>query len=329
MGEMREDLPGSIGIVMAEVPSCGVAAFAARSFSPGEVVLQERALVASTVAAQDGGQNRNLWQFLVRQECSRRLSAFEPSGHLGAICALRDLGVAGCRQRLLTKCIGPEELLPSKVEARREVAVLKAAVREGYLPQAMAGFPADDYARLRRVFQLNGFRFNGALQKDQSGYDVGEVLFDNVSRINHSCEPNLSFDLQIDEERSCVEIRVRATAHLQEGDEVNIAYLPVALPCAERRRQLREHWLFECTCRRCQTEQEREASPPGEAADRSEADRGEPPRTRTPSKSRSEASSEGVCWDDLQDPDEASEAPTAGVTGIGVALQAATLQKAF
>merc|ERR1712232_1243146 len=128
-----------------------------------------------------GARNWELWQGLIREERSRRLNmAFEPSGHLGALVALRDLGADACEKRLLTKCCGD---LPDSKEARREAEVLRAAARAGLVPQSFASFPPLDYAKLRLVFRLNGFRFNGDLQEGDVGYDVGEVLFDKICRI--------------------------------------------------------------------------------------------------------------------------------------------------
>lgn len=304
-----------IGIIPREVPGCGVAAFAARAFAGGEVVLRERALLVSAVSSLDG-RNRQLWEALVSLDRSRRLPAFEPAGHLGALCALRDLGVEVCRQRLLTKCIGPVEELPSAQDTKREAAVLRAAVREKLVPFATRALASGEYARLRQVFRLNGFRYNGPLQEGAVGYDVGEVLFDKVSRINHSCKPNLSFELSDQEERG-VTITVKASEDIQEGEEVNISYLPAetrrTLPAAERRRQLRAHWLFDCGCSRCRdagsAELERAscgASARPEAASPSEASAPGFPAAceqRRHSASSSRSSSQGVCWDDLADPD--------------------------
>lgn len=303
------------GFFTREVPGCGVAAFAARTFTPGEVVHTESAMLVSAVAAPHGGRNRQLWEALVRLERSRRLPAFEPSGHLGALCALRDFGVAGCRRWLLTKCIGPEEMLPLPQDARREAGVLRAAVGEGLLPQAAAAFSVDEYARLRRVFQLNGFRFNGDTKEGESGYDVGEAIFDQVSRINHSCDPNLSFDLAAQEDGR-LQICIKATEELRQGVEVNISYLPLevrqALPVRERLRQLREHWLFDCKCGRCQAElgegsRNHCAGCSHSALVPDDCQPGSLPQ-RSAAFSRSEAaasdsSSQGVCWDDLVDSD--------------------------
>lgn len=43
----------------------------------------------------------------------------------------------------------------------------------------------------------------------------------------------------------------RATTSLEVGDEVTIGYIDLALPRAERRRQLRSGYFFDCECARC------------------------------------------------------------------------------
>ncbi|CAK0861570.1 unnamed protein product [Prorocentrum cordatum] len=90
-------------------PGRGVAAFAARDLAASELVLEERA---------------------------GRLGAFEPAGHLGALCALRALGPRRCREAVLTKTrtTGDPAALPSEGDARREARVLRAALGEGLVP---------------------------------------------------------------------------------------------------------------------------------------------------------------------------------------------------
>merc|ERR1712062_858767 len=200
--------------------------------------------------------------------------------------------------------------------ARREVAVLHSVARAGLVAQSVAAFPAAEYARLRRVMRLNGFRFNGSLCEGDVGYDVGEVLFNTVSRINHSCAPNLEFDLSWAEQYETVVIRVSAIRQIEVGEEVCISYLPVRLNLAvhERQHQLRKHWLFDCGCELCKTE----VSALGTSKPAAVTPQ-QPKKTRTSvapqqrvmqkllgqAASNSDSDIEvGVCWDDLCDPDE-------------------------
>jgi len=309
----------TLAIETRDVSGRGVAAFAARPLRAGEIVLEEQAVLVSAIAAQ-GRSNLELWEALLKVERSRRLPVFEPGGHLGALAALRDLGPTGCRTKLLTKCVGPEAELPSPRTARREVAVLHSAARAGLVVQSAATFPAAEYARLRRVIQLNGFRFNGNFCEGDLGYDVGEVLFDVVSRINHSCTPNLEFDLNWAEQYETVVIRVSAIREIEAGEEVCISYLPVRLKLAvhERLHQLRTHWLFDCDCALCNAEVSAlGATKPAtvtpqqpEKAATSAPQQGAMEELPGHAASNSDSDAEGgVCWDDLCDPDENTSTP--------------------
>ena len=47
-------------------------------------------------------------------------------------------------------------------------------------------------------------RFNLQAKEGDFGYDQGEVLFDEISRLNHSCDPNLEFELTWDDREMTV-----------------------------------------------------------------------------------------------------------------------------
>eukprot|EP00435_Cladocopium_sp_Y103_P075339 s59_g56.t1 len=285
------------GVLARQVPGCGVAAFAAKEFQPGDVVFREPAMFISAVDIPSP-QNAELYRALLAELHARRLSAdFTPNAHLGALVALRDLGVAGCREFLRQKCHGEE--LPSAKVARHEAAPLRRMVAQGFLPSSCASMPALEYAKLRMAIQLNGFRFNLHAQEGDFGYDTGEVLFDKISRLNHSCAPNLEFNLTWDEHDATVVNTITASKLIAATEELNISYLPLRLNLSvkERREQLLKHWGFVCACPKCLAE-------------------GGPPRSPTPPAPvsapvdvprpalESGSESEGICWDDLCDPDE-------------------------
>jgi hypothetical protein len=297
-----------------EVPGRGVAAFAARSFAPGDTILQEPALLVSSLAAQGKG-NFELWEALKREERARRLPPFIPHAHIGALAALRDLGPNRCRSSLLTKCGGSDDL-PDQQEQKRQLAVLRSMIREGLLPQASTTFTAGEYAKLRQVITLNGFRFNEGLHEDHPHYDTGEALFDQVSRINHACDPNAYFDLSWDCTHGTVINCVRSLKDITEGEEINISYVPqiFQIPLADRRQQLSKHWGFDCDCKRCCAEGywSSMAMPMsnctscndggGAESKSSDVDRN-PNAVVQACTPRSDGSSVGFCWDDLHDPD--------------------------
>jgi len=191
--------------------------------------------------------------------------------------------------------------------------VLRAMVRRGVLPQAAVAFQALEYACLRRAIRLNGFRFNGDMLEGERGYDVGEVIFDRISRINHSCVPNLQFDLVWSEALGAISNSVVATAEIGAGDELTISYVPQLMPLAQRRPHLKKHWGFDCDCPRCHaelamaeaTDCPRCHAAPAEVAKATVPQASEEGRGGASGAEGSDAGSSeaGVGWDDLTDPE--------------------------
>lgn len=290
------------GVVAKAIPGRGIGAFAVKDFGAGECVFIEPAIFVSALAVPRK-KNKELYAGLLEEMACRRLPDFDPGAHLGALVALRDLGQAGCHRLLGSKCHGTD---PEPRLARLEAGVLRKAVARGLVPQAAVTFSPLDYARLRMAIQMNGFRFNGDMKKGEPDYDIGEVMFDKICRINHSCAPNLEFDLSWSSDRDTVVNSVTAIKHIAEGDELRISYLPLRLdlPVKERRRQLHEHWGFDCDCPRCMAE----GGPPMSC--RAPVRQASAPEVETQSveddsaDARSSASEAGICWDDIGDPDE-------------------------
>ena len=287
-------------ITTREVEGRGVCAFAAKSFSAGEIVLLERALVVSALGAP-GKLNRDLWFALAQLERTNQVPAFEPNQHIGAFAALRDLGPAVCRAKLLTKTVGDELALPSAAEARRDARVLRQIVSNGTLGQSAGSFTPGEYARLRQVMKVNGFRFNAALGKDDLGYDMGEVVFDRVSRINHSCEPNVTFHVSWSEEYNTMINSIVAARDMELGEEVCISYLPLSMPAVQRRRDFQRHWGFTCDCLSCRRDSAESVMPVASRA--VQAVENVKSIIMAEDDMNSSASSDvGVCWEDLHDP---------------------------
>jgi SET and MYND domain-containing protein len=75
--------------------------------------------------------------------------------------------------------------------------------------------------------------------------DVGIALFDRLSLLNHSCDPNavVLFD-------GAAAI-LRALKPIAAGDELTISYIDRASDRYERRQQLLSQYFFTCSCSRC------------------------------------------------------------------------------
>lgn len=301
-----------LAIIVRPVPGRGFAAFAGRDFALGDTVIEEAALVVSSVATPDGA-NMLLFEALLQEEQARRLAVFSPGAHLGALVALRDLGPAACRARLLTKSVGDEDEMESPEDSKRELAVLKRMVSRGLLPHSVTSLSAGEYAKLRKVVRCNGFKYNAEgcpseIREGQPHYDVGEAMFDLVCRFNHNCSPNLKFNVAWSEEFGAVLNRVTALTTICQGDDLCISYLPerLNLLVSERRSALRNHWGFDCDCAKCLTEGGpvfarssliSAVARPGRVRDGGDVLESRDRETDTSSET-------GICFDDLCDPDE-------------------------
>ena len=69
--------------------------------------------------------------------------------------------------------------------------------------------------------------------------------------LNHSCEPNCSYEGYYDAERGAPGIRVYAEEDIEEGEEVTISYVTRTAPWEERRDKLKAMYGFDCACARC------------------------------------------------------------------------------
>uniref|UniRef100_F7FRC7 [histone H3]-lysine(4) N-trimethyltransferase n=1 Tax=Monodelphis domestica TaxID=13616 RepID=F7FRC7_MONDO len=88
----------------------------------------------------------------------------------------------------------------------------------------------------------NGFAIsNGEMQ------EVGVGLYPSMSLLNHSCDPNCVIVFE------GPSLFLRAVRDIQQGEELTICYLDVLMPSAERQKQLKEQYCFDCDCPGCET----------------------------------------------------------------------------
>merc|ERR1712125_148354 len=108
-----------------------------------------------------------------------------------------------------------------------------------------------------------------------------------------------------DEERKTIINRVTAISDISSGTEIRISYIASkqinGFTVGERRRFLKEHWGFDCDCPLCESEV-------GSLTESVSADGVPADEYVTVCGNHDDAmgcgsSDEGVCWDDLCDPD--------------------------
>ena len=92
------------------------------------------------------------------------------------------------------------------------------------------------------------WRTNAFARDAEGGGLPRAYMFEVLSRVNHSCAPNIAKDFQ--EDGTAV---VRAVRNIASGEELFLCYMPDELlnPTKRRREQLQRRYNFLCACERC------------------------------------------------------------------------------
>ena len=75
----------------------------------------------------------------------------------------------------------------------------------------------------------------------------GTGLFPVANCMNHSCAPNIASVTRAPD----YSLELVATRPIEKGEEMFISYIDEMLPREERRRLLKESYLFDCECEKC------------------------------------------------------------------------------
>ena len=107
------------------------------------------------------------------------------------------------------------------------------------------GFGSD--ARVRELIRLLRFYDTNAIpiRDDLTSRTIAKGIYLSTSLFNHSCSPNCAASFEGDI------VTIRTTCLVEEGTELCLAYVDIALPRAVRQAQLRRGWRFDCACARC------------------------------------------------------------------------------
>ncbi|XP_069043681.1 histone-lysine N-methyltransferase Smyd1 isoform X2 [Lepisosteus oculatus] len=110
-----------------------------------------------------------------------------------------------------------------------------------YWPPHSRQFGVEYISHIFGVINCNGFTVS-----DQRGLQaVGVGLFPNLCLVNHDCWPNCSVILNNGK------IELRALGKISPGEELTVSYVDFLSVGADRRRQLRQQYFFECSCEHC------------------------------------------------------------------------------
>lgn len=133
---------------------------------------------------------------------------------------------------------------PTEVQALHEY--FKTSILPGDDPHSQETLRK--YILVCRIYNANSFEIEPS-KRDESGHKVPaqSAVFIEASRFNHSCDPNLWY--HCDTTRGY--FRATASRPIETGEELTINYIPVLPVRADRLRDLKMRWGFDCRCNVC------------------------------------------------------------------------------
>jgi len=128
----------------------------------------------------------------------------------------------------------------SLTSERREMFFTFAAVLKSYLYGAPIDFEEVDVFELLCKISCNSFSITNSELNS-----LGTGIYVTSSLLNHSCDPNVCATFR------GTRISVRAMRDIHRGEEIRISYTDLMQLSADRKRELSEGYMFECTCPNC------------------------------------------------------------------------------
>ncbi|KAI0042507.1 SET domain-containing protein [Auriscalpium vulgare] len=136
---------------------------------------------------------------------------------------------------------GGDSLMPESTVRARTFATMPPKTRRLFF--ALHRGPHAAQSPETAITKTNAFRIN----RIPGCIGPCSGIFNDISRINHSCMPNAMY-YWIPESLTG---EVRALRRIAPGEEITISYLELSASYEERREDLRERYGFACTCTSC------------------------------------------------------------------------------
>ncbi|EJD45641.1 SET domain-containing protein [Auricularia subglabra TFB-10046 SS5] len=99
-------------------------------------------------------------------------------------------------------------------------------------------------SRRHGILRTNGWKVTFA---ENLGDRTFSAVMQIMSRANHSCAPNTSFNWEWQKYQATY----TALRDIAAGEEITVSYIDDKKPKSERRKELKEKYFFKCTCERC------------------------------------------------------------------------------
>ncbi|KAI5058228.1 hypothetical protein GOP47_0026398 [Adiantum capillus-veneris] len=275
---MAESLDAALqrrGLQVCSLPTKGRCLFAAKHFSPGEVVLDQSPYVAVLNSYVD-----RRCDGCYREDCSLlRCASCKSVWYCSTSCQKRESSIHKYECKCLVTLMADKgrDLTPTlrlmlRLLIKRFLEKDKAGMENTWdnyelvdaLPTHFEETPEQQlvlYAQMANLVKLtfvfedvdikeiaNNFcRFacNAHTICDAELRPLGVGLYPVISIVNHSCHPNciLLFERK--------KAYVRAIQEIGQGTEITVSYVDLGESTSTRLQNLRKQYFFDCTCARC------------------------------------------------------------------------------
>ncbi|CAJ2500040.1 Uu.00g028930.m01.CDS01 [Anthostomella pinea] len=147
--------------------------------------------------------------------------------------------------------LGPEQKAAfhqlSSYRSRRRVRATERNLRKRSLGlRIFTEEEIERYTEVTLIYDSNDFGVESLYQGEPVPLDMSCVYF-TASRFNHSCDPNLEWQTWVESPW----FTARASRKISAGNELTVSYLGGPMSRAQRQRDLKSGWGFDCACTRC------------------------------------------------------------------------------
>ncbi|KAG8378315.1 hypothetical protein BUALT_Bualt08G0124600 [Buddleja alternifolia] len=253
--------------------------FAARDFSPGEVIISENPYVSVSNKNKESPESKCEWCFSSNN--LKKCSACHVVWYCSSKCQRSDWKLHSVECKALSKVdkervksLTPSIRLMVRLCIQRKLEnekIYPTSAMDNYkLVEALVSHMSDVDEKQMVLYAQMANLINLILQWPDSEINIKEIaenfsklacnahtvcdselrplgtgLYPVISIINHSCLPN---SVLVFEGRMAV---VRAMQHIPKGTEVLISYVEIAGSTVTRQKALKEQYFFTCACSRC------------------------------------------------------------------------------
>ena len=125
-----------------------------------------------------------------------------------------------------------------------ETSVINYIRRDLHLSET---FSVADIERAIGVLNVNAVCLQFPHYKNTPSLEIGKGIYPIFAIMSHECICNTRYVV----DPKTLNMYVRARVNIKAGQELTVQYLSALWGNLKRRRQIKEEWYFDCTCKRC------------------------------------------------------------------------------